>query len=101
MIIELTEQNFKDTVAKGKIMIDFWADWCGPCRILSPVVEEIASEQSEVSIAKVNVDDYPELAGQHGVMSIPTLIFMKDGEVVDTSVGVVSKNVILNKISAM
>lgn len=101
MIIELTEQNFKDTVAKGKIMIDFWADWCGPCKILSPVVEEIASEQSEVSIAKVNVDDYPELAGQHGVMSIPTLIFMKDGEVVDTSVGVVSKNVILNKISAM
>lgn len=101
MIIELTEQNFKDTVAKGKIMIDFWADWCGPCRILSPVVEEIASEQSEVSIAKVNVDDYPELAGQHGVMSIPTLIFMKDGEVIDTSVGVVSKNVILNKISAM
>lgn len=101
MIIELTDLNYKDTVSNGKVMIDFWADWCGPCRMLAPIVAELAIEQNEVSIAKVNVDDYPELAGKYGVMSIPTLLFLKDGKVLDTSVGVVSKNVILRKLAAL
>ena len=101
MIVELTDKNFNETIAKGKVLIDFWADWCGPCRMLSPIVEEIAREHEDVIVAKVNVDDYPELAGKHGVMSIPTLLFIKDGNVADTSIGVVSKNVIASKLAAL
>ncbi|MCD8480496.1 MAG: thioredoxin [Candidatus Cloacimonetes bacterium] len=101
MIIELNDQNFNETVASGKVLIDFWADWCGPCRMLGPIVDEIAEETTDITVAKVNVDEYPELAGKHGVMSIPTLLFMKDGKVMDTSIGVVSKNVILNKLAAL
>ena len=101
MIIELNDQNFNETVASGKVLIDFWADWCGPCRMLGPIVDEIAEETTDITVAKVNVDEYPELSGKHGVMSIPTLLFMKDGKVMDTSIGVVSKNVILNKLAAL
>ncbi|MDD2542965.1 MAG: thioredoxin [Candidatus Cloacimonetes bacterium] len=101
MIIELTDKNFSETVASGKVIIDFWADWCGPCRVIAPIVEEIARERADIVFGKVNVDDYPELAGKHGVMSIPTLLFMKDGKVVDTSVGAVSKSAILNKLAAL
>ncbi|HRX76148.1 MAG: thioredoxin [Candidatus Cloacimonetes bacterium] len=101
MIIELTDKNFSETVASGKVIIDFWADWCGPCRVIAPIVEEIARERADIVFGKVNVDDYPELAGKHGVMSIPTLLFMKDGKVVDTSIGAVSKSAILNKLAAL
>lgn len=101
MIIELSDQNFSEIISKGKVLIDFWADWCGPCRMIGPIVEEVAAEVSDVTVAKVNVDDYPELAGKHGVMSIPTLLYLKDGQVVDTSVGLVPKNVILSKLAAL
>lgn len=101
MIVELSDQNINEIISKGKVLIDFWADWCGPCRMIGPIVEEVAAEVSDVTVAKVNVDDYPELAGKHGVMSIPTLLYLKDGQVVDTSVGLVPKNVILSKLAAL
>ncbi|MDD2596794.1 MAG: thioredoxin [Candidatus Cloacimonetes bacterium] len=101
MIVELSDQNINEIISKGKVLIDFWADWCGPCRMIGPIIEEVAAEVSDITVAKVNVDDYPELAGKHGVMSIPTLLYLKDGKVVDTSVGLVSKNVILSKLAAL
>jgi thioredoxin 1 len=98
MIMELTDINFEEAIAKGKVIVDFWASWCGPCNMLAPIIEEVAKELADVTIGKVNVDEYPELAGKHGVMSIPTLVFFREGKVVDKSVGVVSKNVILKKV---
>ena len=101
MTVELTDNNYKETVSKGKIMIDFWAGWCAPCRIIAPLVDEIAQETDDVIVAKLNVDDYPEIAAEHGIMSIPTLLFLKDGVVMDSSIGVVSKTVILDKLAAL
>lgn len=97
----LTDQNYKESISKGKVVIDFWAPWCGPCRMISPILEELATETSDVVFAKVNVDDYPDIAAQHGIMSIPTLLFVKDGEVKDTSIGLIPKNIIQNKISGL
>lgn len=101
MTKELTDTNFKETIAKGIVVVDFWAAWCGPCRVIAPTLEEIATEITDVVIGKLDVDEYPQLAGEYGVMSIPTLLFFKDGELTDSSIGVVPKNVILNKIIAM
>ena len=100
-IVELGKQNFSQEVlhAQDKVLIDFWADWCGPCRMLSPVVDEIAQEQEgNLKVCKVNVDKEPELAQQFGVMSIPTLVVMKDGKVVSSSVGVQPKAAILRMV---
>ena len=88
-VIELTKQNFQSEVAesKEKVLIDFWASWCGPCRMVSPIVDEIAEESpAGVKVCKVNVDEQPELAQQFQVMSIPTLLVMKDGKPVASSV---------------
>ncbi len=101
MLIELTNENFDQTIAEGVVVVDFWAPWCGPCKMISPIIDEVANDHNDVIVGKLNVDEYPELAGKHGVMSIPTLMFYKDGELKDTSIGVVSKNVIVNKISLL
>jgi thioredoxin 1 len=101
MLIDVTDKNFQEVTSQGLAVIDFWAPWCGPCKMISPVLEEISSENEDLTVGKLNVDDYPELAGKHGVMSIPTLLFYKDGEIKDTSIGVVSKKVILNKLAAL
>ena len=87
--IVITKENFDSEVVKadGTVLVDFWATWCGPCRMLSPIVDTVASEHPEVKVGKINVDEQPELAQQFGVMSIPTLILFKDGQVVDTLVG--------------
>ena len=95
--ITLTKDNYDQEVLRSAqpVLVDFWAPWCGPCSALSPVIDEIAAEQSEVKVGKVNVDEQPELARQYRVMSIPTLIFFKNGELVRREVGGKSKEEIL------
>lgn len=99
----ITNTNFAEIVAGDKpVMIDFWATWCGPCRILSPTVDEIAEEYADrITVAKCNVDDAEDIAMQFRIMSIPTLIFLKNGEVVDKRVGVVSKDEIVSIINSV
>ena len=89
MITNVTKENFDKEVmqAEGTVLIDFWAAWCGPCRVIAPAVEKIAEEHPEVKVCKINIDDEQELAIRHGVMSIPTLMVVKNGEIVNTAVG--------------
>ena len=89
----ITKENFKSEVldAQGTVLIDFWANWCGPCRMLSPIVDQVAEQHSEVKVGKIDIDAQPELANQFGVMSIPTLIVFKNGQKVNESVGLIPK----------
>ena len=89
MITNITKENFDKEVmqAEGTVLIDFWAAWCGPCRMIAPAVEKIAEEHPEVKVCKINIDDEQELAIKYGVMSIPTLMVVKNGEIVNTAVG--------------
>ena len=96
--VEITDKNFDETVKSGVVLVDFWAPWCGPCRQLSPVVDEIADERSDIMVGKVNVDEQPDLAQQYGVMSIPTLVVIKNGKTVNTSVGVRPKASIVDML---
>jgi thioredoxin 1 len=91
MAIHLTKDNFEDIAIKGDkpVLIDFWATWCGPCRMLTPTIEELSKEyDGKVVVGKVNVDEQPELAQRYGIMSIPTVFLIKGGQVVDNSIGV-------------
>ncbi len=99
-VVTITKENFEEEVLKSDkpVLVDFWAVWCGPCRMLSPVVDKIADENEAIKVGKVNVDEQPELAQMFGVMSIPTLISFRDGKAVNKSVGVISKEEILNLI---
>ncbi|MEK0313564.1 thioredoxin [Cohnella sp. 56] len=99
MAVVVTKDNFNETVGEGVSLLDFWAPWCGPCKMQLPIVEELSTElQGTATIAKVNVDEQPELASQFGVMSIPTLILFKDGQPVDKLVGLQSKDSLKAKI---
>ena len=98
--INITKENFKKEVldAKQPVLLDFWASWCGPCRMVGPVVDEIAGERSDIRVGKVNVDEQKELARQFRIMSIPTLVVIKDGEVVNRESGAKPKQQILEMI---
>ena len=99
--LKLTQDNFEQEVLKADkpVLVDCWAPWCGPCRMVSPIVEEIAGEVAgRAKVGKVNVDEEPELAARYGVMSIPTLIVVKDGKVVSSTVGAQPKQAILGML---
>lgn len=95
MEVKLTKANFEEVTKKGTVIVDFWAPWCGPCRMLAPVLEEIANENSDITIGKVNVDEESSLAQRYGIMSIPALYIFKDGELVNKAVGLMPKEKVL------
>ncbi len=102
--VHLTEQNFDETLNQkpGLIMVDFWAEWCGPCRAISPVLEELTREAGgKVTLAKVNVDENPGLAARYGIRSIPTILFVKQGKVADQVIGAVPRAKIKEKLDTL
>lgn len=99
-IVNVTDQSFNAEIESGTVLVDFWAPWCGPCKMIAPVLEELDQEiGDDVKIAKINVDDNPETAARFGVMSIPTLILFKDGEPVDKIVGFQPKEALKSVVS--
>ena len=101
--INLTDQNFSKEVLKSEkaVLVDFWAPWCGPCRVQGPIIEELAKEMEKIKIGKLNVDENSQTAGQYGVMSIPTLIIFKNGQPIEQLVGVQTKAQLKKKLEAI
>ncbi len=98
MSMQITKANFQSEVMESDkpVIVDFWASWCGPCRMIAPVLEEVAAERSDIKVCKVNVDEEPELASKFGVMSIPTIIVIKEGQVANYAIGAMSKSQLLS-----
>ncbi|MEO1928392.1 MAG: thioredoxin [Nautiliaceae bacterium] len=103
MALELNGQNFVDTIKNNEVVVvDFWAPWCGPCRMLAPTIEELSKDfEGKVVIAKVNTDEAPEIAAKFGIRSIPTVLFFKNGELVDQMIGAAPKGIYTEKINAL
>ena len=100
--LELNASNFNDTIKEGVALVDFWAPWCGPCRMIAPVIEELANDyEGKAKICKVNTDEEQDIAIQYGIRSIPTILFFKDGHLVDQMVGAAGKQVIAEKLDAL
>ena len=101
MALEITDSTLDEVLNSGKpVVIDFWAEWCGPCRMVGPIVEELATEyEDRVIIGKVDVDNNDEIASKYGIRNIPTILFIKDGEIVDKQVGATQKAVLVEKIN--
>ncbi len=99
-VMKVNKESFETEVlkAEGMVLVDFFADWCGPCKMLSPIVDEVAEENTDIKVCKINVDDEPELAMRYNVMSIPTLVVIQNGEEVNKSVGLVSKEDIIKMV---
>jgi thioredoxin 1 len=103
MALEFTESNFDELALQSDkpVMVDFWAEWCGPCRMVGPIVEEISNDYNgKAIIGKVNVDEHPGISAKYGIRNIPTILFLKNGEVVDKSVGAVAKSILTGKLDA-
>ena len=100
MEITITKNNFEAEVLNSDkpVLIDFWATWCGPCRMIAPIIEEISKERTDIKVGKINVDDEPELANKFGIASIPTVILVNDGKVAATSIGYREKNSLLSAL---
>ena len=104
MAIEITDANFKEIVLDSDkpVLVDFWATWCGPCRMVGPIVDELANDyDGKAVVGKVNVDENPNVASKYGIRSIPTILFMKNGEVADKSVGAVAKAQLASKLDEL
>lgn len=104
MALEITDANFEELVVKSDkpVVIDFWAVWCGPCRMIAPLIEEMGGEyEGKAVIGKVDVDSNPNITSKYGVRNIPTVLFLKNGEVVDKQVGAVPKSVLVQKLEAL
>ncbi len=104
MALEITDANFEELVTKSEkpVLIDFWAEWCGPCRMVGPIVNDIATEyEGKAVVGKVDVDNNPEITNKFGIRNIPTILFIKNGEVVDKQVGAVPKNVLTAKLDGL
>ncbi len=104
MALEITDSNFEELVIKSEkpVLLDFWAEWCGPCRMIAPYVEQISEEYKEKAVVgKVDVDTNPGVAAKFGIRNIPTLLFFKGGQVVDKQVGAVPKNTLVSKLEAL
>ena len=104
MAVEITDANFEEVVLNSKlpVLVDFWAEWCGPCRMVGPIVDELYAEyEGKAIIGKVNVDENPGVSGSFGVRNIPTILFIKNGEVADKSVGAVPKAQLAAKLEAL
>ncbi len=100
--IELTVENFDEIVNNGISLVDFWAPWCGPCRMIAPVIDELANDfEGKANICKVNTDEQQDLAVKFGVRSVPTILFMKDGEIVDQVIGAQSKQALTDKLNSI
>lgn len=103
MAFQFTDDNFQETAIEkeGVAVVDFWAEWCGPCRMITPIIEELATDfENKATIGKVNVDQNPNTSMKYGVRSIPTILILKNGEVVDKHVGVITKQALEDKINA-
>ena len=103
MALQITNENYADVLASGQpVVIDFWAEWCGPCRMVAPIVEELAAEyEGKVVIGKCDVDDNDDIVAEYKVRNIPTIVFIKGGEVVDKHVGAISKDALKAKVDAL
>lgn len=99
-VIPIDQENFENEVIKSEkpVLVDFWASWCGPCRMVGPILDEIAEERSDIKVCKVNVDEQQKLAGKFEIMSIPTILLMKEGKIIQRMVGAKTKNEILSML---